>query len=293
MLSGVLAAFGLLTIVFSYAMGNQVPAIAIVALVLTGITALFLFQGWGRVLGAAQVGAQRAGPPAQKLWQKAKGNVAGTLAIIGFCFCLLFTGLAIGYESKQWAEAAFLAILLTAGFSIAHFLGAQHVVDHWKAYWLGLSLYGMFHVVAFEYDVVILGAFAISALMATITLCNGWGAVGSLIWFCIRKLVAGFVWAVQKLAALGVRLAVWAIGGIAGLLSKLLSGTWGWDSALFGWSMLLLLIGLLFVGISSLSGTLINIQGAAIPVAEAVLTASFILFLVSVVVFMNTRIKGK
>ncbi len=291
MLSGVLAAFGLLTIVFAYAMGNQVPTIAIVALVLAGITALFLFQGWGRVIGAAQVGAQRAGPPAQKLWQKAKGNVVGTLAIIGFCFCLLFTALAIGYESKQWTEAAFLAILLTAGLSIGYFLRAQHFVDHRKAYWLGLSLYGIFHVVAFEYDGVILGAFAISALMATITLCNGWGAVGSLIWFCIRKLVAGFVWAVQKLAALGVRLAVWAIGGIADPLYKLLSGKYGWDSALFGWSMLLLLIGLLFLGIPSLAGTFINIQGVAVPLATATLTASPILFLASVLVFMVTRLK--
>lgn len=294
-LSGVLAAFGLLTIVFSYAMGNQVPKIAIVALVLAGITALFLYKGWGRVLGAAQVGAQRAGPPARKhwltLWNKAKNNIAGTLAVISFCFCLLFSGLAIWQESKQWTETAFLMGLLTLGFSITHFCGAKHFADRWKAYWLGLSLYGMFHVGVFEHDLTFFIAFTVSAVFATITLFDLWGGAGKMVWFCIKKLTEGLIWLVRTFVTLSVRAVVWVILEISKPVIALLSGKHGWDSALFGWSMLCFLVGFLFLGIPHLAGTLIDIKGVSMPVAFVTIGAGSILFLASVVMFMVTRLK--
>lgn len=259
-------AVGTVFALIATATGRQVPGF-VWGLLVVGITLPFiLFQGWGRVFAAIGQGIGYVAPHVQAaggaVGRQARSNVAATVAVIALLLSFIFLGLAIGYDSKGWAEAGVLTFVGSVVFWIIHFGGVQTFSNHWRGFWLMFSIFGGLYTVAFGYGWWTIGVFTASAVIA-----------GLVVAFGEEATLKGFLATVWWVIRVAGRAISWAAGGFA----KLLGGKWGKDTACFTASLIALAIGLAFSG----AAVTVDIGGWTVGVAVVAMAAAVGLFIAS------------
>jgi hypothetical protein len=188
------------------------------------ILGIIIFPDWRHIFGRASRATAKSAPQvgsfARTRVHDAKNNILAAAAIASALCFVLFGAVAALAGSQEWAQVALFTLYASIAFAIAHFKGWKHFADNWKVYWLAISVVGTVHSLTFGHKGGVIAVFALSAIMAVITLVEGWGNVFELLGKGVRK--------------------------TTNFLSSLLSGKYGKPQAYLAWMVLLILIAMIF-----------------------------------------------